>query len=528
MIENLREKKTINKGKLKKKRIENEQNKISQRKKCTQKPHKTTVCVKKKKTNTMEEKPNCMSCHTEITDARDCFECDGACNRYIHIDCTHIEKKYLPVFEKCENAFYVCDECSVNGLKSINNKVNGLYQHMFKVHDKLRAQGEEIKKLVEVIKQTNETLKKLKSERGESTQTPTASSTAAKQSNEKKNTNKTTANDNNVHASTSSNKNNNNEKQSNNSSEKSHKKGQTNNQAATAPQKQKQATEKKQPTKSREKTNTVNSKPAQQKQNVNTQEKKTQNKISDEINKTVIIKPKQQQSSENTMNDIQAKIRPNDIKFESVRKTTNGCVIINCETTNECNKLKNKISVELNEKYEIKSPELFKPKIKIFGMDKSSDGDSICDQIKSNNRELANSELKLIKLTEDRNDAEKINGIFEIDSSSFNKIMIKRKVKLGWQHYKVGHHLNLMRCFNCYGFNHQKDECTNERACPECSGDHEVENCDATEKCCSNCQRANQKFNIQMDTNHDVWSNKCEILKRKRNQASKKVDYSDE
>lgn len=479
------------------------------------------------------EKPNCMSCHAEISDPTDSFECDGACNRFIHIDCTHIEKKYLPVFEKCDNAFYVCDECSVNGLKTINNKVNGLYTEMRGVQEKLHTQRKSIDELTKAIKESNELIKQLKSEREERNQTasaPSAPSNVVQPNNERKNISKPSVATNNTQASTSSNTSN--EKRATTAPTKIVKKTQANKQEVKATQKQQQVNTNKQPIKPREPkhTATINSK-----HNVNKQTKQTNNTLDfvdkqkqcNEINMSVIIKPKQQQNSDTTMNDVQAKVNPSDVKFKRVRKTTNGCVIIDCETTNECNKLKNKVSAEMSEKYEIKSPELFKPKIKIFGLDNLSVDDSICEKLKSNNRELAKSDLKLIKVTTDRNDSNLKHVIFEIDSESFNQVMKGKKVKIGWQHYKVGHHLNLMRCFHCYGFNHQKNECTNVRACPDCGDDHESENCDASEKCCVNCLRANQKFSIQMDTKHDVWSNKCEILKRKRNQAANRVEYSD-
>lgn len=437
----------------------------------------------------MTDLKECLSCHLEIENNNDAIACDGACDKYIHIDCTHIEKKYVPIFNKYDNAIYVCDDCQRNGLKTINNKVNGLYQQLLRIQQKWEERDKLFETISKTVKETNEYVKKLSTEKVEKNQVIAVAPKEPQRKREQK---------------TNTNANVNNNQKSNKQAAVASNSGggvgtatttKRNTQKATetATKKKQQTNSKRTPTESRDRTNTNANNTNKANTNVSKKEKKQQNETdtvnkrsnneNDEIVKTVIIKPKQSQSSDTTLNDITAKIKPSEVKFTNVSKKSNGCVVIVCENANECNKLKNKIGAELSEKVEIKSPELFKPMIKIFNVEKTLITDSLCAQLKDSNQALMNGELKIIKIVDDRNNADMVHCILEIDSASFNKVMI-------------------------------------------IFAQHDQTECEATEKCCANCQRANEKLNIEMDTNHDVWSNKCEILKRKRNQAIKKVDYA--
>lgn len=82
-----------------------------------------------------------------------------------------------------------------------------------------------------------------------------------------------------------------------------------------------------------------------------------------------------------------------------------------------------------------------------------------------------------------------------------------------------------MRCHQCAGFNHTKDICKNKLACGYCGKDHQSNECDEETETSVNCLIANEKYSLNLETNHNVWSKKCVILKRKIDQASKRTDY---
>lgn len=222
------------------------------------------------------------------------------------------------------------------------------------------------------------------------------------------------------------------------------------------------------------------------------------------------------------------KLNPSETKFKSIRKTPNGNVIIVCESIREVNNLKNKINQDLAAKYEAVDYDLKYPKIKILGVEKTigADKDTICEQLRKQNRSLRYSKLDLFKIVNCHNDKDKVNLILEIDGDSFNKVIQDGKVNIYWNQYNVGQHISVIRCYNCFGFNHMKETCTNSRACANCGNDHDTNECDSEIKCCTNCSHANEKFNLQIDTAHDVWSSKCTIYKKKIEQASKRINYT--
>lgn len=87
---------------------------------------------------------------------------------------------------------------------------------------------------------------------------------------------------------------------------------------------------------------------------------------------------------------------------------------------------------------------------------------------------------------------------------------------------RVMDNIYIRRCYKCYGFNHHKIDCKNEQACPRCAGDHEVRDCQSTIRKCVNCIKCNRRTGENFDSNHDIWSNKCNVFKIKL-ESSKKM-----
>nr|XP_015840229.1 PREDICTED: cellular nucleic acid-binding protein homolog [Tribolium castaneum] len=73
---------------------------------------------------------------------------------------------------------------------------------------------------------------------------------------------------------------------------------------------------------------------------------------------------------------------------------------------------------------------------------------------------------------------------------------------------QVERRVEVLRCFNCLGYNHKASECTEERrnkSCYRCGGeDHMAKDCKSTEEFCVVCRSAG----------HRAGSGKCRLFKQ--------------
>lgn len=239
----------------------------------------------------------------------------------------------------------------------------------------------------------------------------------------------------------------------------------------------------------------------------------------------IIIKPKKNQECNETINDINKKFNPAELAINRINKMRNGMVKICCDKADKLNLLKNYIKNELKDGYEIMENRLIMPKIKICGLTEKLDTHELEQQIKRQNGILADSELQVLKVTEDIKHKDTFNAIIRIDKHSFNEVIKRKKVMINWDCCAVKEHLSMMRCHNCSGFNHTKDICINKTACGYCGREHDSRNCDSGNLNCINCIIANEKYTLDLNTNHHVWSKQCEILNNKLNKIIKKTEY---
>lgn len=104
--------------------------------------------------------------------------------------------------------------------------------------------------------------------------------------------------------------------------------------------------------------------------------------------------------------------------------------------------------------------------------------------------------------------------------------MKEAKLRIGWSVCKVIDYVNVKRCYNCCGYNHIASKCKNKRACLKCGGEHLLKDCISDANECVNCKIAIQKFKVNIETNHPVWSRDCAVYKRKLESERKKIQYN--
>lgn len=238
----------------------------------------------------------------------------------------------------------------------------------------------------------------------------------------------------------------------------------------------------------------------------------------------VMVRPKQNQNSSDTIKALNRKCNPNDLNLNNVTKTKNGLVIIECTSNEQQNVIKSRIENAIGDDYEVSSKLPLQPKIKIFGITEAMQTSELEALLKRQNDFIAQGDIQVLKVIKDWKNEELYNAIVQVDKSSFKRLMNKKKVLVFWDSCVIKEHYSIVRCHHC---NHLKGECRNKKACGYCGKEHDSNQCDEEAVSCINCAVANEKYALNLNINHNVWSKKCEILKRKLERVSKRTEYNE-
>lgn len=225
----------------------------------------------------------------------------------------------------------------------------------------------------------------------------------------------------------------------------------------------------------------------------------------------VIIKPKRTQDSKLTKDDVNKNIDPVKLKIgiKNMRTTKSGGIIIKCQTKSQTSKLEEEIKNKLSDKYEVDLTNMRKPRIKIVNFNQELDREQISSSIIEQNN-LLNGSVNVVYVRKDKN---KTQTIFcECSPQSFNKIMAKQNIYIGWQRLSVYEDLDVPRCFHCQGYYHKKKNCQNKLVCPICSEEHEENECPKQKKCCKNCKNSNEKYKTKYNIEHLANDQNCPTL----------------
>lgn len=240
--------------------------------------------------------------------------------------------------------------------------------------------------------------------------------------------------------------------------------------------------------------------------------------------KLVLLQPKKPQENKKTKEDIVSQIDPKSIPLMGYRNVSNGGIILQCDSNEAKEKLKQIATDKLGTQYEIKLPAELKPRVKILGMSEQLESDEIISALKQQNSFLADSYIKVVTTYRRRN-TQKVDTIIEVDSTCYKKIMEAEKLNINFDRCHVVESIGLSRCYKCNGYSHHGDRCTSKLTCPKCSGEHRYTECNSTETKCSNCVETNKKLNLNIDTNHATWDTCCTLYQRKMKILRNQINY---
>ncbi|CAH0561711.1 unnamed protein product [Brassicogethes aeneus] len=156
------------------------------------------------------------------------------------------------------------------------------------------------------------------------------------------------------------------------------------------------------------------------------------NKLSNETISTFIIKPKTQQESKVTKNEMLRKINPVESNL-SLRKTKNasgGAVVVCCKDDVDSNKFKELATSNLSNDYEIKEVSTLNPRVKVVGMTEKLEEEELSDLIIAQNKNQINNSTncKLISISPTRKNCNVYQAILQVDIITYHKLINQENV----------------------------------------------------------------------------------------------------
>ncbi|XP_020296751.1 neurofilament medium polypeptide-like [Pseudomyrmex gracilis] len=220
--------------------------------------------------------------------------------------------------------------------------------------------------------------------------------------------------------------------------------------------------------------------------NTNNKDKRSYSQVTKENKQEsiIVIKPKTQQKSEVTEKAIKEKvnIRNMNMRISKIRKGNNGMIILGCDKDRDIRSLKETVTKNLGDNYNVTQPTPSKPKMKIANIGKDEfemkDNELMESIRKQNGLDTGNEGfhmriLKRIRKMSERGATRtpKDEGsiIVEVDINTQDAIMREKRLNIGWRKCPVYEHFSVKRCFKCWGFYHIAKNCTKTYRMPNIS-----------------------------------------------------------
>lgn len=116
------------------------------------------------------------------------------------------------------------------------------------------------------------------------------------------------------------------------------------------------------------------------------------------------------------------------------------------------------------------------------------------------------SDCKIIKQWPTKKNPQILQAILQLNVLDYTRVIKNDYLFIGSNVCKVYKVIEILRCFQCNGFNHSKNNCKNQLSCPVCSKSHNLDNCPSgSQHQCVNCLSIKLKQKVDINTNHTVW-----------------------
>lgn len=235
----------------------------------------------------------------------------------------------------------------------------------------------------------------------------------------------------------------------------------------------------------------------------------------------IIIEPVREQTSEETEGSIKKNVNIMElgVGVSGIAKRTKGKVILERQKSSDRNLLVGAIKESLGTQYKVFAPEKRLPLLKIAGIEEEverKEEENFIKRVRKQNEmeeQKENFKMKIIKKSTLK--GSKTILIVEVDPETHKYFVERARMKVGWKNCPVYDHVNVTRCYKCWGFNHFAKEYRNESSYRKCGGGHEARECTSEKKSCVNCCRMVTKFKLDgIATEHEATDINCESYKR--------------
>ena len=241
----------------------------------------------------------------------------------------------------------------------------------------------------------------------------------------------------------------------------------------------------------------------------------------------ILIKPKKTQSGQQTLLDVEEKIKPEQIgaRVKSKRELSNGNIVLKFPSVADMKKVKSEANKALKDKYEIVETSLRNPKIKIPGITLNYSKEDFETQLRKQNSIFMDDEH--FKITYIKNIEHKSTKTLYAECSPklFHSLMASKRVYLGWQRYVVYKDMSVLKCYKCQLYHHKGNDCKNRIACGKCAGEHDIKQCQSETKECVNCKISNEKYGTEHNIAHKAGEWSCPSFKYFLEIARSRINY---
>ncbi|KAG8238340.1 hypothetical protein J437_LFUL017201, partial [Ladona fulva] len=189
------------------------------------------------------------------------------------------------------------------------------------------------------------------------------------------------------------------------------------------------------------------------------------------------------------LKQVKAKVSPKQKRdINEIKGNKFGDVIIECANAESKGKLMDELTESMGSEFTIKEPSSVFPRLNISGVTH--------EDIQSMSNPGLVSSIKLLNDLKDENHLD-IVCVGKMYENGLCNIIIQYDKDTYSQQY-----------------GHTMKYCQNYQACSYCAGEHIYNECHSVNKCCINCIRSNQKFCLQLNTDHTSYDGSCPIYKK--------------
>jgi len=151
-------------------------------------------------------------------------------------------------------------------------------------------------------------------------------------------------------------------------------------------------------------------------------------------------------------------------------------VLIKTNNIEEIEALEKDINTKCKGKLEANAHKLRNPRLVIINIPQEISIGNLEDTLRAQNTDvnLKQGDINAKFCYETRKHTR--NLVMEV-SAQIRKLLLHKKIKLGWQICKIEDYVVATRCYKCSRFNHRARDCRGEETCPLCAGNHKLKEC---------------------------------------------------